>query len=52
MERLLFYRAPTETAPWDIVSVSPEAFLAFLEAWATFLSKGLASKLLAESEAA
>jgi hypothetical protein len=52
MQRLLFYRARDDKGPWDIVSVSPEAFFAFLEAWTAFLSQGLASKLLAESEAA
>jgi hypothetical protein len=52
MERFLFYRAHDRNGPWDVVSVSPEAFLVFLEAWTIFLSQGLAGKLLAESEAA
>lgn len=52
MQRLLFYRALNKDGPWDIVSVSPEDFLVFLEAWTTFLSQGLAGRLLAESEAA
>ena len=37
MERLLFYRSHNEQS-WDILSVTPDAFLVFFEAWATFLA--------------
>jgi len=52
MQRLLFYRSHDDNGPWDIVSVSPEAFIAFLEAWTVFLSQGFGHEMLAESEAA
>jgi hypothetical protein len=52
MQRLLFYRSHDDEGPWDIVSVSPEAFIAFLEAWTVFLSHGFGHQMLAESEAA
>ena len=51
-QRLLFYRATNDNGPWDVISVSPEAFLTFLEAWAAFLSRGFAREVLAASEAA
>ena len=52
MERLLFYRAYDDKGPWDIISVTTEGFLGFLEAWATFLSQGLTLEVLAASRAA
>jgi hypothetical protein len=52
MQRLLFYRSYNGKPPWDIVSVSTDAFIAFLEAWTTFLSHGFAHDMLAMSEAA
>jgi hypothetical protein len=52
MQRLVLYRAPDDNAPWDIISVSPEAFLGFLEDWTRFLSRGLAREMLAATEAA
>jgi hypothetical protein len=35
-----------------VLSVSPEAFVTFLEAWAAYLSRGLGREVLAETEAA
>jgi hypothetical protein len=52
MQRFLFYRSHKERGPWDVVSVSPEAFLVFLEAWTEFLSRGCAREVLAASQAA
>src|SRR5438309_1887865 len=51
MERLIFYRSH-DGRTWDVLSVPPEAFLAFLEAWTTFLARGVARELLSASEAA
>jgi hypothetical protein len=52
MERLLFYRAHDDRGPWDIVSVSPDGFLTFLECWSAFLAGGAAREVLLASEAA
>jgi hypothetical protein len=52
MQRLIFYRANSDNGPWDVLSVSPEAFVTFLEAWAAYLSRGLARQVLAGRQAA
>lgn len=52
MQRFLFYRSRRDSGPWDVVSVSPEAFIAFLEAWTAFLSRGFAHEALVATEAA
>ncbi|HWD41250.1 MAG TPA: hypothetical protein VG944_20570, partial [Fimbriimonas sp.] len=52
MERLLFYRAHDDRGPWDVVSVSPNGFLTFLQCWSAFLAGGAAREVLLASEAA
>jgi hypothetical protein len=39
MERLLFYRSHDDRSPWDVLSVSPDAFLVFLKAGRRSLPK-------------
>lgn len=52
MKRLLFYRSHKDSGPWDVISVSTNAFLDFLEGWTTLLSQGFVLEMLAASEAA
>ena len=51
MEQLLLYRADQDAGPWDVIAVSPEAFLSFLKSWAEFLAHGLAHELLVATAA-
>lgn len=51
MERLWFYSADQNTGPWNVVSVSPDAFFGFLKCWTAFLSQGFAYDLLVASAA-
>lgn len=52
MERLLLYRADRDAGPWDVITVTPDAFLSFLKCWAEFLAVGLGQRALAAAAAA